>query len=48
MNRKKSRKKNNFVLLEKCQTMASDKGSLTPLVEKICTVSTIGLFLTGV
>jgi solute carrier family 50 protein (sugar transporter) len=28
--------------------MTSNKDTLTPLVEKICTVSTIGLFLTGV
>ncbi|CAF1080797.1 unnamed protein product [Adineta ricciae] len=28
--------------------MTSNKDGLTPLIEKICTISTIGLFLTGV
>jgi len=28
--------------------MSNNKDTLTPLIEKICTVSTIGLFLTGV
>jgi len=28
--------------------MTDNKDTLTPLVEKICTISTIGLFLTGV